>query len=75
MSKVIIDPTTQAKLCDLRESLEFCDESGRILGYFTPAGDESLYTGMASEEELDRRERAGGGRTLSEILADLKERA
>jgi hypothetical protein len=25
-----------------------------------------------SEEELDRREREGGGRTLAEILADLE---
>lgn len=61
MGKIILDQTTRAKLGNLREHLELCDESGQVLGYFTPAHDPSLYAGMASEEELDRREHAGGG--------------
>ena len=30
---------------------------------------------QVSEEELDRRQREGGGRTLDEIMADLEKRS
>jgi len=62
----------------LAARVEICDESGNVLGYFSPKGDRSLYEGIEvpiSEEELDRREKEGGGRTLAEILADLENRA
>jgi len=78
MNKVIIDRATHAKLADLTESAEIQDETGRILGYYTPAHDRSLYEAVEppiSEEELDRREQEGGGRTLAEILSDLEDKA
>ena len=53
------------------------DAAGKRLGYFTPEVDATCYRGLepsAGEEELDRRERAGGGRTLAEILGDLDKR-
>jgi hypothetical protein len=78
MTKVIVDPLTSAKLINVQGLLELCDESGKVLGRFIPAVDPSLYEMLdpgVSEEELDRREREGGGRSLREILADLENRA
>jgi hypothetical protein len=47
-----------------------------VLGYFTPAKEVKplkLDPGI-SEEEMDRREAAGGGRTWAEIRRDLEKR-
>ena len=49
MGNVVVDETTRAKLGGLKDWLEFRDESGQVLGYFTPANDPSLYAGMASD--------------------------
>jgi hypothetical protein len=71
---LIVDQALIAKLGDLVECLEIRDESGRTLGYFTPAQDRSAYAGVqppASEEELQRREQEESGRALKDILADL----
>lgn len=78
MTRVVLDAATAAKLHGARDSVELCDESGRVLGRFVPA-ENGLPGGklpgpQISEEELDRRERAGGGRSLAEILADLEKR-
>ena len=62
----------------LAEPAELYDESGRILGYFTPAADRSLDDGPESPhtpEELLRRARQGGGRPLAQILKDLNSKA
>jgi hypothetical protein len=53
------------------------DSTGRRLGYFTPDINPAWYQGVepaVSEEELARRERVGGGRSLKEIMADLQRR-
>lgn len=78
MTEIVIDAETQSKLLNLQEPLELRDESGRILAYVTPAEDRSIYQELVcptSEEELDRRAREGGGRTLAEILDDLEGRS
>jgi hypothetical protein len=36
MKKIILDNTFWAKLGNLKESAELCDEAGNILGRFTP---------------------------------------
>ena len=77
MTRVTLDAATCAKLGNLKKCLELCDESGRTLGYFTPAEDRSLYEGVQptiTDEQLERREREQGGRTLKEILTDLDKR-
>jgi hypothetical protein len=77
MIKIMIDETTQAKLGNLERPVELCDTTGRTLGYLTPAENASVYDELESpnsEEELLRREQQGGGRPLSEILADLVRR-
>ena len=78
MTKLIVDSATGAKLAGARKPLELCDDSGHVLGHFIPAADESRFSPLdpqISEEELDRREREGGGRALADILADLEKRA
>ena len=75
MDRIVIDQANSNKLDGLERMVELCNESGRVLGYFTPLGAPSLYKGIevpVSEEELDQIEREGGGRTLSEIMADLE---
>jgi len=75
MNRVVVDPTTLNTLGNLHEPSELCDAAGRVLGYFTPAAGKSQYAGVQSPtppEELARRSREGGGRTLREIVADLE---
>lgn len=70
MKRVILDAATVAELSE-DEIIEFCDESGRVLGRFRPA----VYYDPAaqpqiSDEEMSRRAAEGGGRSLAEIMAD-----
>jgi hypothetical protein len=76
MTRVTLDNETVAKLHNLRENLEVCDEAGRLLGYFVPTEDKAMYAeadAQVSDAELDRREAEEEGRPLAEILQDLKE--
>jgi hypothetical protein len=78
MTRVTLDNETVAKLHNLCESLEVCDEAGRLLGYFVPTEDKAMYAevdAQVSNAELDRREAEEEGRPLAEILQDLKEMA
>jgi len=78
MSRLIVDPSMEAQLRNLGQTLEVCDSSGHLLGHFVPALDLAHHRPMEptiSEEELTRREHADGGRSLAEILADLERRA
>lgn len=77
MSRIVVDGTLPEKLKDLVDPVELCDASGRVLGVFTPAFAPSKWEGLEpeiSEEELDRRSREGGGRSIYEILADWEKR-
>jgi hypothetical protein len=78
MTRVIIGPDVWASLAAIKAPTQLCDEAGRVLGYFTPVADKSLYEKVQppiSDEELQRRRQEKGGRTLAEILADLESRA
>lgn len=73
MTKVTVDAAIRARLHDLSELLEVCDESGRTLGYFHPlvlAGDAKAASPL-SDEEIERRRQQRTGRPLGEILEDL----
>jgi hypothetical protein len=75
MTRVVLDKETLAKLHDLKERIEICDEEGITRGYANPVGDKSLYEQVQvpfTEEELERFENEPGGRSLAEILADLE---
>lgn len=76
MTKVITDAVLRARLHDLRELLEVCDESGRTLGYFHPVEappDQPCRRVQSpfTEQELERRRQESGGFTLQEILQKL----
>jgi len=68
VNKITIDHATQTKFVGVGSSAEVYDESGHVLGYFTPVVDSSLYRSVEppfSESELNRREAESGGRTLA----------
>jgi hypothetical protein len=72
MTRVVVDAATQSQLEAGGVMIELCNSSGRVLGHFYPLPkNRSPMEPRISEEELDRREREGGGRTLDEIMADL----
>jgi hypothetical protein len=79
MRKVIVDPALKVKLHGLNEQVELCDENGQTLGHFLPLQTyhKLVYAAVAaacpfSEEELQRRERETGARSLAEIWKRLE---
>ena len=76
MSILIVQDPLTARLAAANAPLEVCTADGRLLGYFTPAKSRQLRLEQpATEGELTRREAAGGGRPLADILRDLEARA
>jgi hypothetical protein len=76
MTRVVIDQSIRSKLNDLGQQIELCDESGRTVGYFLPAElHHKLLRAWAmaevSDEELERRRKEPGGKTLQEIWRGL----
>ena len=78
MIKVTLDQATLMKLHNLSERIELRDESGRVVGYVHPAKhtlppdyDEPPIT----REEIDRLVNEPGGRSLAEILTDLRSKS
>lgn len=70
MKRVVLDPTTIAKLSD-GEIVELCDGSGRVIGRFRPSVyDDPAAQPQISDEEITRRlSEDGPGRSLAEIMA------
>jgi len=78
MSITVLDPSTVSQMKAVFVPAQLRDEKGTLLGYFHPvATPETVdqYECPLSEEELDRREREGGGRPLADILSDLRNRS
>jgi hypothetical protein len=76
MTKRTMDPELRAKLGDLQDLVEFCDESGRLVGFFHPAAPRSdasdrRTTSPISDAEIEAARAQRTGRTLPDILADL----
>jgi hypothetical protein len=76
MTRLIVDAATLARLHNLQDLSEVCDESGRVLGYFhpvlrprvpAPAERQSPFP----DEELQKRREQRTGRPLAEILERL----
>ena len=75
MTQVILDAPLVERLHNLRQPLELCDESGRVLARVTPVYDPAEYVGLEpqiSDDELRRRERSDKWYTTQEVLARLK---
>jgi hypothetical protein len=55
MIRVLLDEVLRNKLLDLRQPLELCDESGKVLAQVTPVGQTAANAAtepQLSEEEL-----------------------
>lgn len=74
MSTIVLDEQTVKWFDGVRGQTEVRDETGRLCGLFFPAP-ATPYEPMLSDEEWDRIADEPGGRSLAEILADLKARS
>lgn len=75
MNQIFVDDSFTRQLPSSPAPCLVFDAQGKPLGCFTPSVDTSVYKGLrpaVSDAELDRREKAGGGRSLANILADLQ---
>ena len=74
MTRVLVNRQLRSQLSDLRDPLEFVDESGDVLGYFTPLSETSEweFEPLVSDTELLRRAESTEGRDLNEIFRDLE---
>ena len=72
MTKIIVDKNIRAQFHDMKEPLQFVDETGHVLGLFTPNVNPALLKPQISEEAIQQRLAQGGGRPLAEILRALE---
>jgi hypothetical protein len=75
MSQLTLDSTISDQFRQIKEPVELLDSVGNPLGTFTPVGNKRSYSEIEvpfSVEELRRFANEPNGRTLGEILADLK---
>ena len=74
MTQIMLDAGMQSKLNNLKESLELCDESGKVLAHLFPVVDPSQYERfepVITPEELQRR-RLEPDCSTAEVLARLQ---
>jgi hypothetical protein len=69
MTQIMIDAQVRSKLMNLSSVLELVDETGRVLGVFTPRTPKEP---QISEEELNRREHEQESFSTAEVLAHLE---
>ncbi len=77
MTRVIADEGLKSKLKDFSESLEICDESGKILGDFQPlpVHDPDIYAWAKTEfsdEEIEKARKDPVSYTTVEVLEYLR---
>ena len=74
MSTIILESQTAKQFTEVSGQTEVRDETGNLCGLFFPAPPRP-YEPSFTKEELDRIAAEPGGRSLAEILADLKARS
>ena len=77
MNRIVVDEYMTGQLRGLAGPCPIFDGAGNQLGLFQPVIAKSIYEKLepsVSDEELELRSREGGGRTLTEIMADLESR-
>lgn len=77
MTAIVIDKELREKLQKLGREVPLCDETGSTLGWFVPEAEymKVLYERarhMVTDEELDQAESESGGRSLPDILNELR---
>jgi hypothetical protein len=76
MSIYIVRDAVKMAFAKTETPLQICAADGTILGYFTPAKPGKLNLECPiSQDEMDRRVKAGGGRPLKDILRELENRS
>jgi hypothetical protein len=76
ITRVTLDDVLRTKLLNLTQPLEFCDESGKVVGSFQPAVELAGYERCEpeiSEEELRSREQSNEWYSTKEVLARLEQ--
>ncbi len=72
MTKLPLDEAALAKLREVKQRVEVCDEQGRIVGYFEP----SIYAGIVipefTEEELLASENDPVTYSLDEVWESIR---
>jgi hypothetical protein len=74
MTQILVDATLRSRLYDLKQPLELCDDSGKVLARLIPVPDPSQYEPIEphiSDEELQRRRQESDFST-AEVLAHLE---
>jgi hypothetical protein len=73
MTKLTVDSELRAKLGGFQDLVEFCDETGRVVGFFHPVAPTSQgrTSSPISDEEIEAARQQRTGRPLADILADL----
>jgi hypothetical protein len=73
MTRITADASLLAKLDNLSSVVQVCDDAGRTLGYFHPAGPSARATmSPVSDEEIEKCRQQKTGRPLSEIMTELE---
>ena len=76
MTRIILEPEVRQKLLNLKQPLELCDDSGKVLARVLPVLDHSEYYDLdpkISKEEFRRRiQNKGKTYTTAEVLARLE---
>ena len=75
MTRVTVDAELRARLFNLREQLELCDESGKVIALVKPVFDPSEWEPLeppVSEAELDQLEKSTEWYTTAEVLKHLE---
>lgn len=77
MSRLTVDSATLAKLRELSQPVEVCDQNGQIVGQFVPypcpLAADALELDIP-QEELDRRAASFQGRPLADLVAEWERR-
>jgi hypothetical protein len=77
MPRFLLDASLAENLRSASDVVEIVDEAGRVLGVYTPVLKHVPPPGFKfpiSDEELKRRRQEKTGRSLNEILEDLKQK-
>jgi len=77
MIRIQLDQTWRERLLGLDKTIEFCDETGKVVGQFVPSEELRLQAARQSllavtEEEWDRIRSEEGEYTTEEVLKRLE---
>jgi hypothetical protein len=72
MTRLIVDASVLARFGEVASVVELCEESGQVVGYFSPIQRDGETTRSPfTDEEIQRRRQQKTGRPWAEALRDL----